>query len=108
MHLPVLTQPNHSQASHHAPQKIFDNLQASADINTDVATEEANIFFRAASNHTNLDSLLKDDKELAFLFEMLATPSKKKPTSRIPVGLVGHLPPPVRFCRTNRNSIPSK
>jgi hypothetical protein len=91
----------------HTSQETFDDLHASVNIDTDIASEDASVFIEAASDHTNTDSLLKDDKELSTLVGMLATTSSrsKKPKFTMPATFKADLPPPVRFCRTNRNQM---
>mmetsp|Transcript_33617 Transcript_33617/g.70503 ORF Transcript_33617/g.70503 Transcript_33617/m.70503 type:complete len:96 (-) Transcript_33617:468-755(-) len=91
----------------HTSQEIFDDLQAFANTDIDVASEDAISFVDPASDYI-IDSFedlsLQDDTELAALFEMLATRSsgKKQPTSSMSEESAHDLPPLVRFSRTNR------
>ncbi len=92
-----------------ASQESFDNLHASASIDIDMealmASEDNNILNGVASDHANESS---SRKELYVLFEILSTSRshKMKPNSLMPAGSVSNLPPPVRFCRKDRKSIP--
>jgi hypothetical protein len=87
-------------------QDIFDNLQASASSDIFVESEDDSIFVRSASDHS-IDSI-EDSRSLPSYSEYSQLPqgTLARDTSTMLAGLVGYLPPPVGFSRTNRKSIP--